>query len=351
MSSLQELLAKDGFTRRTPSRPAKLKDRIARDDSKALPIYLCRDRKSADFSKRQPEKPLALTGSSVLSSKRIDSKLRRASLESRRSEDGCSEGPAIDDLAVRTVISILGGYAGRFLKDESFRTRIRDTCSACLSRRSVDSNDVILTNLELGIDSIEQLAESPHTRSKESKVRSLRNSIRLLSIVASLNSPELKSRFTCGIPNSHLSALAQLYIAVVYKLEKNDRISARHLLQVFCDSPSLARKHLLPDLWEHFFLPHLLHLKVWYSKEVELISGSSLDDGKKERWMKLLSKVYKEHMDKGTAQFALYYKEWLKVGAKPPAAPSIALPSRPIYEPSKQRSVSMSPNPSIESDR
>ncbi|RWR88595.1 putative E3 ubiquitin-protein ligase LIN [Cinnamomum micranthum f. kanehirae] len=348
MSSLHELLTKDGFKRRNPSKSANLKDRIAPNDSVALPIYLCRDRKSADFSKQQHKKAIAQTGSSVLSSKRVDSKSGRSNFESRVSEDGCSDGPAIDEVAVRAVISILGGYVGRFLKDESFRTRIRHTCSACLSRGSVDSNDTILTNMELCVDSIEQLAESQQTRSKESKKRSLRNSIRLLSIVASLNSPESKTRSTCGIPNSHLSALAQLYIAIIYKLEKNDRISVRHLLQVFCDSPSLARKHLLPDLWEHFFLPHLLHLKVWYSKEVELISDSILDDGKRERWMKLLTKVYNEHMDKGTAQFALYYKEWLKVGAKPPTVPTIALPSRPIYESSKKKSASLSLNPSID---
>eukprot|EP00268_Persea_americana_P058833 TRINITY_DN715_c0_g1_i4.p1 TRINITY_DN715_c0_g1~~TRINITY_DN715_c0_g1_i4.p1 ORF type:complete len:1013 (+),score=135.46 TRINITY_DN715_c0_g1_i4:149-3187(+) len=348
MSSLHELLTKDGFKRRNPSKSANLKDRIAPNDSVALPIYLCRDRKSADFSKQQHKKALARTGSSVLSYKRVDSKSGRSNFESRVSEDGCSDGPAIDEAAVRAVISILGGYVGRFLKDESFRTRIRDTCSACLSRGSVDSNDTILTNMELCVDSIEQLAESQQTRSKESKKWSSRNSIRLLSIVASLNSPESKTRSTCGIPNSHLSALAQLYIAIVYKLDKNDRISSRHLLQVFCDSPSLARKHLLPDLWEHFFLPHLLHLKVWYSKEVELISDSILDDGKRERWMKLLRKVYNEHMDKGTAQFALYYKEWLKVGAKPPTVPTIALPSRPFYEFSKKRSASMSSNASID---
>jgi hypothetical protein len=125
-------------------------------------------------------------------------------------------------------------------------------------------------------------------------------------------------------------------LSIVYKLEKNDRTSARHLLHVFCDAPFLARTHLLPDLWEHFLLPHLLHLKVWYHEELEFLSGSQHVE--MERKVKTLSKVYNDQMDMGTIQFALYYKEWLKVGAKAPSVPAIPLPSRSSYAPSMRRS-------------
>ncbi|EAZ21883.1 hypothetical protein OsJ_05535 [Oryza sativa Japonica Group] len=165
----------------------------------------------------------------------------------------------------------------------------------------------------------------------------LRNSIRLLSVVASLHAPPQPPRHaaptsapaaaeahTCGVPNSHLSACAQLYLSVVYKMERNDHVSARHLLQVFVDAPYLARKNLLPDLWDHVFLPHLLHLKVWFTAEADLAP----DD--RSRRMKTLQRLYNDHLNSGTAQFAIYYKEWLKSGgAEAPPPPSVPLPSMP----------------------
>jgi hypothetical protein len=54
--------------------------------------------------------------------------------------------------------------------------------------------------------------------------------------------------------------------------------------------------------------------------------------------MKALSKVYNDHMDMGTIQFALYYNEWLKVGAKAPSVPAVPLPSRPSYATSMRKS-------------
>ncbi|KAF8412731.1 hypothetical protein HHK36_000700 [Tetracentron sinense] len=345
MASLQQLLAEEGFERgKYPKnrKPVKSKDHRTPDESIALPIYICRDRKSFDFYKQKSEKTPVRNGSMALSSKRVASKSERSN---STSEAPRRDEPAIDEVAIRAVISILSGYVGRYIKDESFRELVREKCYSCLARRKTDSDNGIFENMELGIESIERLAENQGTR-KEMKMKSLRNSIRLLSIVASLNSQNTKNGFTCGTPNSHLSACAQLYLSIVYKLEKNDRISARHLLQVFCDSPFLARNHLLPDLWEHFFLPHLLHLKVWYSKEVEFASNSEY--GEKEKRMKALSKVYNDQIDVGTIQFAHYYKEWLKVGVKAPPVPSVPLPSRPSYgSPGKRSSESFSSHSSI----
>lgn len=262
------------------------------------------------------------------------------------SEGARRDGPAIDEVAIRAVISILSGYIGRYLKDETFRESVREKCYACLESRKKDSDNGVFANMELGIESIEQLVLGSPGTHMELRMKSLRNSIRLLSIVASLNSETSRNGSTCGIPNSHLSACAQLYLSIVYKLEKNDRISARHLLQVFCDAPFLARTDLLPDLWEHFFLPHLLHLKVWYANELEFLSNPNFGD--KEKRAIALSKIYNDQMDMGTRQFAFYYKDWLKVGVKAPPIPSVPLPSRPSYGNSMRRSSdSFSSNLSI----
>lgn len=94
---------------------------------------------------------------------------------------------------------------------------------------------------------------------------------------------------------------------------------------MFWDAPYLARRSLLPDLWEQLFLPHLLHLKVWYAKEVKFISGW---DGKfREQRMKRLERAYNDQMDVGTSRFARYYKEWVKLGGEAPPIPSVTLPS------------------------
>lgn len=327
MGSLSELLAKEGFV--SNHKKVKFNRTVAGShdhDSITLPIYICRDRKSIDGPKNKK-------GSSIGSSKG-----RRTSSVSRRSDE-----PAIDEVATKAVISILSGYAGKYLRDKDFRDSLREKCCSCLVRRNNGvSDNGVFANMELGIESIEKLIDSPGTM-KELKMKSLRNSIGFLTIVASLNSRESKNGTTSGTPNSHLSACAQLYLSIVYKLEKNDRICARHVLQVFVDSPQLARTHLLPDLWDHFFLPHLLHLKIWYNKQIENISDDSKDQ---EEQIKRFSKVYEDHMDMGTVQFALYYKEWLKTGGQPPSTlPSVPLPS--IKSRRRSSSVSLTSRSSI----
>ncbi|MBA0627916.1 hypothetical protein Godav_022714 [Gossypium davidsonii] len=311
-SSLHQLLKEEGF-----EKGKLLKNQP--DDSTALPIYICRGRKSSEITEHKDEKTVIRNGSSLFSSFKPK-----------------SDEPVIDEAAIKAVISILGGYTGRYLKDESYRAMVKDKCTSCLlSRRKAGSDGGIFMNLELGIESIDKLVEDRGNK-KELRMKLLRNSIRLLSIVASLNCEKSRNGSTCGVPHSHLSACAQLYLSIVYKLEKNHRLSARHLLQVFCDSAFLARTHLLPDLWDHFFLPHLLHLKVWYHKELEHLSN--LGNALKETKMKALSKLYNDQMDMGTAMFAMYYKEWLKIGAKVPPVPTVPLPSSSSYGSSRRRS-------------
>ncbi|KAB2007724.1 hypothetical protein ES319_D10G049800v1 [Gossypium barbadense] len=311
-SSLHQLLKEEGF-----EKGKLLKNQP--DDSTALPIYICRGRKSSEITEHKDEKTVIRNGSSLFSSFKPK-----------------SDEPVIDEAAIKAVISILGGYTGRYLKDESYRAMVKDKCTSCLlSRRKAGSDGGIFMNMELGIESIDKLVEDRGNK-KELRMKLLRNSIRLLSIVASLNCEKSRNGSTCGVPHSHLSACAQLYLSIVYKLEKNHRLSARHLLQVFCDSAFLARTHLLPDLWDHFFLPHLLHLKVWYHKELEHLSN--LGNALKETQMKASSKLYNDQMDMGTAMFAMYYKEWLKIGAKVPPVPTVPLPSSSSYGSSRRRS-------------
>ncbi|CAL1396724.1 unnamed protein product [Linum trigynum] len=302
MASLQQLLAEEGFKRSSSSSRKQKQGSFRKtvDDpvfNFKSPVYICHVEKSV-----KPNR----------TSENISSRTRKASIDST----GGGE-PAMDQIAVKAIVSILSGYIGRYTKDAAFRQRVREKCNSCLVGKS---NYPILTNMELAVQNVDELVQN---RAMVKKKELLSNSIQLLTIVSSLNSEKLRKQSTAGIPNSHLSSCAQLYLSIVYKLEKNDRMSAIHLLQSFCDAPLLARTHLLPDLWDHFFLPHLLHLRVWYHEELQLVSSSQSS----EKCLKSLCRVYNHSMDFGTRQFALYYKDWLKIGVKSPSVPDVPLPA------------------------
>lgn len=228
---------------------------------------------------------------------------------------------ALDEVAVQAIVSILNGYIKRFLKDEDFRTTLRHNCFSSLNFIDLEEENStetkVIRSLEQAIETIEQVAEESMA-SKDLKRASLQ-----LSIITGLSLNDLKYEFTCGIPNYKLSACAHLYLSVVYKIQRKDKVSAKHLLQVFCDSPFQARTTLLPELWEYLFSPHLLHLKAWYNNEVDTLA----DRPSRTRKLNLLEKVYNENLDSGTYMFAAYYKDWLTDGVEPPSIPSISIPS------------------------
>ncbi|KAJ9183105.1 hypothetical protein P3X46_007012 [Hevea brasiliensis] len=233
---------------------------------------------------------------------------------------------ALDEVAVRAMVSILNGYIKRFLKDEEFRSTLCHNCFSSLNfmENGQDHNikSKVITNLEQAIDIVEKATEEAAS-TKDLKKASLQ-----LRMITSLNSNGLKDGYTSGIPNSRLSACAHLYLSVIYKLQKKDRVSARYLLQVFCDSPFPARTLLLTELWDYLFFPHLSHLKGWYNQEAD----SLLNTPSKMRKLKLLDKVYNEILDSSTYQLAVYYKDWLTEGVEAPSLPSIHIPTLSVQE-------------------
>lgn len=228
---------------------------------------------------------------------------------------------ALDEVAVQAVVSILNGYIKHFLKDEDFRSTLRHNCFSSFSfielEEENNSETKVIRSIEQAIETIEQTTE------ESLSIKYLKRATMQLSIITGLSLNDLKDGCTCGIPNYKLSACAHLYLSVVYMIQKKNKVSAKHLLQVFCDSPFQARTILLPELWEQLFAPQLSHLKVWYNKEAEIL----VDAPNKTRKLKLLQKVYNEHLDSGTHIFAVYYKDWLTEGVESPSIPFIGIPS------------------------
>lgn len=323
MSSLRDLLTQDGFHRHRPTsagdsrRRARRPSPSSRTESAATTVasdapttssFLCRDRKSVDISAGR----LRHHGSPTVSSGRTTTSSARGSSLPPPSCGG--------DTA---AISVLSGYVGQFSDDPAFRRRIHERCSICLSPRRRDSAHAALVNLDMAIATVERLAEKQAHRHH----RSLRNCAKLLDLVASLSSPKLRAGCSCGVPNLHLAAVAQLYLAVVHKMRGDDGGAAGHLLQLFCDVPHLARKSLLPELWENFFLPRLVHLEVWFDREREALeSAAAGGEGERRKW---LYRTYSDQMDLGTMQLAIHYKQCLLTGDFSVAAPPVPLPPPP----------------------
>ncbi|KAF5748793.1 putative E3 ubiquitin-protein ligase LIN-1 isoform X1 [Tripterygium wilfordii] len=232
--------------------------------------------------------------------------------------------PALDDAAIQAMISILSGHMKHFLKDEGFRTTLHHNCFSPLkfvaSEENHNTESKVITNLEQAVETIERAAEGSGSH------KDLKKALLQLTVITGLNSNDLKDGVTSGVPNSSLSSCAHLYLSVIYKLQKKDRASAKHLLQVFCDSPFRARTILLPELWDYLFFPHLSHLDTWYNQEAESLANSP----SKSQKLKLLEKFFNEIMDSGTYQYAVYYKDWLTEGVEVPSVPSILIPSLSI---------------------
>jgi hypothetical protein len=322
MISLREFLTQEGFNQKNKL-AMETKEIIS--TSLPLPSSNSNDQQNIDCSNQKFDKT---------STEMVCSASEKSNLKSSVSPDSIREGPPMDAVAIRALVSIISDYIGRYLKDDFFRKTIFEKCNSYLVRRTKNSSESddenqILVNMKLSMVNIDKLVDDQGTTKKDLRIKCLRNAIELLTIITSLNSNRLEDVTTCGIPNNHLSACGELYMAIVYKLENNNRICARHVMQVFCDAPFLARTYLVPEFWEHLFLPHLIHLRHWYTNEVETISNSNESDGEKEKKMKYLRRVYSDKLDIGTVMFALYYKQWLKVGTIEPPLPVVSLPSRP----------------------
>ena len=278
-------------------------------------------RSFSDYNRREMKQQQQLGNSEKLSS-------NGKAFDNTATSQGVSE-PALDQAAIQAVVSILSGYIKRFLRDKEFRATLRHNCLSSLSVVEVeedgDGEIKILAKLEEAIGAIERVVE------ESSSTRDLKKAVLQLSVIVGLNSNDLKDGLTSGIPNHRLSACAHLYLSVVYKLQKKDPVAAKHLLQVFCDSPFLARTKLLPELWDDLFFPHLSHVNTWYNQEADSLTNTP----GKPRKLTLLAKVYNEIMDSGTFQFAVYYKDWLNQGVETAPVPSIHIPSVSIRETKK----------------
>ncbi|PKU85597.1 Putative E3 ubiquitin-protein ligase LIN-1 [Dendrobium catenatum] len=228
--------------------------------------------------------------------------------------------PALDNAGLKEIASMINSCVNQIIKDESFRSSLREACVSSLKsiwvqfRQSKD-NGVISVLVE-AIKAVERIiTEGPNQFD-------LKKAFLNLNFITGLKSRRSDDDHTCGIPRSYLAACGHLYLSILYKIQKKDNVSAEYLLQVFCDSPYHARTTLLPELWDRLFLPHISHLNAWHEKEASSMSVTSGSMMK----LEFLQKVYNDVVDLVTSQFATYYKGWLMGDGNGSALPYICIP-------------------------
>lgn len=240
-------------------------------------------------------------------------------------KDGC-DVLTLDEAGLKKIMLVINNCVDQLLKDKTFRSTVHGDYVFSLNTSEVESrhakdNDVLST-LKEAIGSVERMVtEGPNQLE-------LKKTFLKLSVITGLKTLESEDRFTSGIPNSHLVGCAHLHLSILYKMQNKDKVSAKHLLQVFHYSSNHARTKLLPEVWRCLFLPQLSHLKEWYDKEAQSIQGTSEMTSK----MEILDRVYNDLLDGGTSQFAVYYKNWLMDENRTPALPSILVPFSSVLE-------------------
>lgn len=228
--------------------------------------------------------------------------------------------PALGETTLKEVLLKINSCVTDLLEDESFRLSVNHSVFPLNSSEMKDTQPSIngvLSTLKEAIEAVESMITDGFTKLELKKIS------RKLSVITNLESKESEEKNYCGISLSHLVACAHLYLSILYKIQKKDVASAKHLLQVFFHSPYQARTALLPELWESLFLPHLSHLKQWRDREAESLQGAS---GTK-RKLEFVKKLYNDLLDMGTCKFAAFYTGWLMEDYKSPALTSVLMPS------------------------
>ena len=67
--------------------------------------------------------------------------------------------PALDEVAVQVIVSILSGYIKRFLQNEEFRTALHHNCFSSLNFIGIDDHNIeskVIVNLEQAIEMVEK---------------------------------------------------------------------------------------------------------------------------------------------------------------------------------------------------
>lgn len=118
---------------------------------------------------------------------------------------------ALDEVAIKALISVLMGNIKHFIKDEEFCTTLHRNCFSSLGVGFRDNDSLeskILANLEQAINTIESVVEDSLS------TKQLRKASLQPSLITGFKQNDEKDGV--GVPLHSLSACAHLYLSVIY---------------------------------------------------------------------------------------------------------------------------------------
>ncbi|KAH9320860.1 hypothetical protein KI387_015499 [Taxus chinensis] len=218
-----------------------------------------------------------------------------------------STDSVLDFAGVKALILLISKYIARLLADSTRRRAIRLKCKSrirmCKHGEFFEFGEqVVLANLYWGMQSLEKAINSTSVEAKNAR---LENAERMLQVPALLD----EDATTAGMSNSYIICCAYFHLALVWKIRKNERQMALHLLQAFVVSPHYSRLDFAPGLWKEIFLPHVSFLENEFVADLEMAGGIEPDELHLKRTQRRT--YYKEALNKITRKHAKYYKDWL----------------------------------------
>ncbi|URE36110.1 WD domain, G-beta repeat [Musa troglodytarum] len=152
--------------------------------------------------------------------------------------------------AVRSLVSSVNRHVHRFLSDAAARKSLQLRCGRALAVSHQAffefSEHSVLSNLYWGIENIEVALQC---QCRDGWTQRLAASEKMLQMPALLD--EVGS--TAGVENRYLVCCSYFYLALVWKLRRDEWQMMMHLLQSLLVSPNCFRKELAPGLWRSLF--------------------------------------------------------------------------------------------------
>nr|XP_009411673.2 PREDICTED: putative E3 ubiquitin-protein ligase LIN-1 [Musa acuminata subsp. malaccensis] len=180
----------------------------------------------------------------------IPSPLRLTPMASASSPPPLRLAQRLDLDAVRSLVSSVNRHVHRFLSDAAARKSLQLRCGRALAASHQAffefSEHSVLSNLYWGIENIEVALQC---QCRDGWTQRLAASEKMLQMPALLD--EVGS--TAGVDNRYLVCCSYFYLALVWKLRRDEWQMMMHLLQSLLVSPNCFRKELAPGLWRSLF--------------------------------------------------------------------------------------------------
>jgi hypothetical protein len=123
-------------------------------------------------------------------------------------------------------------------------------------------DDLVLREIKSAYDCIQDAIDTDNNKTREARFRAAEDNL----LKNTRLSPE---RSTGRYSNTYLIALSHFGLAVICALRGDQKISARHILNLYTSEPRLARNKIAPDVYQELFLPKCSDLLRLHQQQID----------------------------------------------------------------------------------